>query len=707
DTTRALALAVDAEIRSVKATLQTLAESNDLQDGRLARFHREAQAVAARHEGWVVLTDAGGQQRVNTRRAFGDPLPKTGTPELIQTIVRTRQPVVTDLVFGIVAQRYLVAVMVPVVREGVVRYALELAFGPERLTRLLAAHRFPASWITAITDGRQRVVARVPAGDRQGQPVLPPQARAFAGQESGAIEATLTDGRVGRIAFQRLREVPWAVDMTVPVSELQAAWRRPVLALLLLGGLAALGAVGLALGLARKIVRPVTEAARLAAAVVQGQTPTLPASRIAEVADLQDALADGAATVRTAIRERERAAAALREANEALEARVVERTAALGAANAELQTHQIELEMQNEELRRSQGELDAAQARYFDLYDLAPVGYLTLDETNLIQQANLTAATLLRVDRQALLGQPLTRFLIPEDQDRYYLYRRQLVAMQAPRPCEVRLGQPDGAPPIWVRLDANVAPAEPDIPQRCRVVLSDITERKRAEKQLQATLAEKEAALASNETLLREVHHRTKNNLQMICSLLELQAEAIASPEGKDALELSTGRIYAIARLYEQLYRTMSSGQVVLCDYLAGLAEMLKTSHGTGAITFHLPTRQGIWLDVDRAIQCGLILNELYTNALKHAFPAGTAGEIGVDVQPVGDRIQLRVWDNGRGLPVGMDIERSTSLGLRLVRILAQRLRADIKIEHSKGTAFTLTFPLQADPPLEPKVDSA
>ena len=320
DTTRALAAAVDAEIRAWKTALQVLAESNDLQHGRLAAFDEEARAVAARHEGWIVLTDASGQQRLNTRRAFGDLLPRTGTPDLIQTVFRTRQPLVTDLVFGAVAQRYIVAVVVPVIREGQVLYALDMAFDPERLTRLLADQRFPATWILGITDGRQRVVARVPdRADRRGQPAAPPQARAFAEQPSGTLDATLSDGRVARIAFQRLREAPWTVSVAVPVAELQATWQRPVLAFLLLGGLAALGAIGLAARLARRIADPMTEAARLAVTVVQGQPPTLAPSGIAEVAALQDALADGATTVRTAMEAREEALTALREANEGLE----------------------------------------------------------------------------------------------------------------------------------------------------------------------------------------------------------------------------------------------------------------------------------------------------------------------------------------------------------------------------------------------------
>jgi PAS domain S-box-containing protein len=148
----------------------------------------------------------------------------------------------------------------------------------------------------------------------------------------------------------------------------------------------------------------------------------------------------------------------------------------------ELQVHQIELEMQNEELRMAQGELDAARARYFDLYNLAPVGYCTLSEPGLILEANLTAATLLGVTRSALDKKPITRFILREDQDIYYLHRKHLFETGEPHACELRMVKKDGAP-FWARLEATVAQGA-DGPPVGRVVLSDITERKRAEKVL-------------------------------------------------------------------------------------------------------------------------------------------------------------------------------------------------------------------------------
>jgi two-component system cell cycle sensor histidine kinase/response regulator CckA len=148
----------------------------------------------------------------------------------------------------------------------------------------------------------------------------------------------------------------------------------------------------------------------------------------------------------------------------------------------ELQVHQIELEMQNEELRRTQGELEASRARYFDLYDLAPVGYCTLSEEGLILEANLSAAALLGVDRGALVTQPISRFVLPEDQDIYYLHRMKLFKTGEPQVCELRLLRRDGTP-IWAHLEATAAQDAGGAPV-CRVVLSDVTERRQAEEAL-------------------------------------------------------------------------------------------------------------------------------------------------------------------------------------------------------------------------------
>ncbi|MFH1350707.1 MAG: PAS domain S-box protein [Pseudomonadota bacterium] len=165
----------------------------------------------------------------------------------------------------------------------------------------------------------------------------------------------------------------------------------------------------------------------------------------------------------------------------------------------ELRVHRIELEMQNEELRRAQEKLEASRARYFDLYDLAPVGYVTLSEQGLILEANLTAATLLGVARSALIKQPLTRFILPEDQDIYYRHRKQLFETHSagsgqagePQVYELRMLRAETTP-FWARLEATAA-QDADGVAVCRAVVSDLTERKRAEDEMARSRARFEA----------------------------------------------------------------------------------------------------------------------------------------------------------------------------------------------------------------------
>jgi PAS domain S-box-containing protein len=148
----------------------------------------------------------------------------------------------------------------------------------------------------------------------------------------------------------------------------------------------------------------------------------------------------------------------------------------------ELQVHQIELEMQNEELRLAQAELDASRARYFDLYDLAPVGYCTISEKGLILEANLTAANLLGADRRELIMQPVTKFILKEDQNIFYLHRKQLLETSKPQDCDLRLVKKN-ATAFWTRIESTLAQDADGAPV-CRVVMSDITARKQAEEAL-------------------------------------------------------------------------------------------------------------------------------------------------------------------------------------------------------------------------------
>jgi PAS domain S-box-containing protein len=161
----------------------------------------------------------------------------------------------------------------------------------------------------------------------------------------------------------------------------------------------------------------------------------------------------------------------------------------------ELRVHQIELKMQNEELRRVQAELETMRAHYFDLYDLAPVGYCILSLEGVILEANLTAVTLLGATRSTLIKQPITRFILEADQDIYYMHRKELFRSNAPHACELRMVRKDGQP-FWVSLSATPPSSEGGANEvsASRLVLSDITERKRVETENARLLAQLQQA---------------------------------------------------------------------------------------------------------------------------------------------------------------------------------------------------------------------
>ncbi len=221
----------------------------------------------------------------------------------------------------------------------------------------------------------------------------------------------------------------------------------------------------------------------------------------------------------------------------------------------------------------------------------------------------------------------------------------------------------------------------------------DITERKRAEAALRASLEEKTA-------LLKEVHHRVKNNLQVISSLLRLQSGQMKNAEAHTALLNMQGRVRSMALIHEQLYQSANLAQVDLAAYLKRLCGQLfhALAAHPGAVQLHLDLAL-VRLGIDQAIPCGLLVNELVSNCLKHAFPEGRTGEVRVELQPVPDSpaLRLRVADNGVGLPAGFDLKSLKSLGLELVSTLTRQLQGRLEIGPGPGAEFKVVFTPRSD----------
>ncbi|RPI37195.1 MAG: PAS domain S-box protein, partial [Methanoregulaceae archaeon] len=236
---------------------------------------------------------------------------------------------------------------------------------------------------------------------------------------------------------------------------------------------------------------------------------------------------------------------------------------------------------------------------------------------------------------------------------------------------------------FWVEVSLTAIPI-----QDHRVIHTawrDITDRKKAEAAIQASLDEKVI-------LLREVHHRVKNNLQIIISLTNLQMRQTSDPAVKLIMAETQNRVKAMSLVHEKLYRSESLSRIDFADYSRFLASQLFSFYGMDTRKVRLDLNMGkIMVDINTAVPLGLLMNELVSNALKHAFPGGQEGTIGLSGGEDGDRITLIVRDNGIGIPEELDWRNTASLGMRLVTSLTDQIDGTITLDRKNGTAFTIS----------------
>lgn len=219
----------------------------------------------------------------------------------------------------------------------------------------------------------------------------------------------------------------------------------------------------------------------------------------------------------------------------------------------------------------------------------------------------------------------------------------------------------------------------------------DITERKRAEVLIQASLREKEI-------LLKEIHHRVKNNMQMIQSLINLQMDKIEDPEHRQPLIESNNRIQVMALVHESLYKTDTFSRIDLKQYFNDLVAQIMRAYGNPEKRIDVSVSvEPLVFDMDKIISCGLIINELLTNTLKYAFRDQQAGRIEIILKKINpEQAALVISDNGTGLDEGLDLKKVDSLGLRLVHIIAEnQLDGEITVDRKDGLAYSIQFPIR------------
>jgi PAS domain S-box-containing protein len=218
-------------------------------------------------------------------------------------------------------------------------------------------------------------------------------------------------------------------------------------------------------------------------------------------------------------------------------------------------------------------------------------------------------------------------------------------------------------------------------------IARDTTERRRMEEALRASVREKEL-------LIKEVHHRVKNNMQIISSILNLQSGSVRDPAARECLAECQNRIRSMALVHEKLYRSGNLSRIDFAEYLRSLTAALFHSCRTDAAQVRLDFKaSSVSLDVNTAIPCGLIANELIINALKHGFPAGRSGSLRVGLEDLGGgRYRMIVADDGVGFPEDLDLRMTNTLGLQLVTLLVDQIGGKIELDRAGGTAFTIAF---------------
>jgi PAS domain S-box-containing protein len=218
------------------------------------------------------------------------------------------------------------------------------------------------------------------------------------------------------------------------------------------------------------------------------------------------------------------------------------------------------------------------------------------------------------------------------------------------------------------------------------VSLQDITDGKDAEKQLKTSLNEKDM-------LLREIHHRVKNNLQIISSLLNLQSRYIDDKGALDVFTESQNRVRSMAIIHEKLYNSQSMSSIDFGDYITDLTDSLFYNYRVDPSRIVLNKKMDkIFFDVDTAIPCGLIINELITNCLKHAFPGDNNGTINIELMKEGSNYHLNISDDGVGFPDNIDYKNTESLGLQLVNNLVNQIDGTLDLDGKDGTSFKIVF---------------
>ena len=344
-------------------------------------------------------------------------------------------------------------------------------------------------------------------------------------------------------------------------------------------------------------------------------------------------------------------------------------------------------------------ELRERKEMFERFFDAAPDAILVADQNGRITDTNHQSEVMFGYKREELVGQSI-EILVPEHlRPGHHDHRNRYLASPKVRPMgqglELYARHKDGS---QIPVDITLSPMRSGGTTRVLAAVRDMTEHRLAQQKIEESLREKEV-------LLREIHHRVKNNLAVICSLFYLESTYAKDPHAAQVFRESENRVHSMALVHESLYGSKDLSRIDFSEYARTLATDVLSSYGNDkndrSASVQLKSElEPVIMSIDLAVPCGLILNELISNACKHGFGSSGGGEINLCLMAETDgRCLLRVDDNGVGIPSDLDVNTKKSLGLRLVRSLTKQIRGSFElVRNEPGTSARVLFPVEFHP---------
>ncbi len=393
------------------------------------------------------------------------------------------------------------------------------------------------------------------------------------------------------------------------------------------------------------------------------------------------------------IDKRKRAEEEVRKLNEELERRIIDRTIQLETANKRLENEIAVRKELEERMRLDAHKIELAEIKFRGPLELAPDSIIIINTNGDILLINSQAEKMFGYNKDELIGKPVETLMPERIRETHVSHRKDYYADPLIRPMASNLDilcrRKDGSE---FPSEISLSPMESEEGLLVISAIRDISDRRQTEEKIRASLKEKEV-------LLREVYHRVKNNMQVISSLLSLQSQYIEDKKIAEMCRETQNRIRSMALVHEKLYHSKNLVKIDFNEYIKDLANSLLRSYRetAGKVEVKVNTNN-IFLGLDSAILCGLIINELVSNSIKHAFPVGRMLEekrcqIRIEIYRIDpDIFELIVSDNGVGMSVDIDLDKTETLGLRVVRGLTEQMHGRIELQRKEGTEVRIRF---------------